>query len=174
MGSSRQAITQSWGEIVARKLFHRWNIVRTADFNMVYWEGMGKVMNLFLEMFRVWVTKQVSHFNGTNPQLAWMDCTRMIRNVCPNCGCRDELPSHITRCQDPGRLTVFKESVDSIVAWMEDQQTGPDLVRVIQSYLIARGTKTSVSLIPHFHNHLGCFDVVALRFLFKITSLTYF
>ncbi len=93
-----------------------------------------------------------------------MDRTRTVKNVCPNCGCRDESPSHITPCRDPGRSSVFKESVDSIVAWMKDQQTGHDLVGVIQSYLIARGTKTVVSFIHHdsplrtavrFHDHLG-------------------
>ena len=41
-GSSKQAITQSWGEKVAQTLFHRRNMVRMADFNMVYWEGMDK------------------------------------------------------------------------------------------------------------------------------------
>ena len=59
---------------------------------------------------------------------------------------------------------MFKESVDSIVAWMEVQQTGPDLVGLIQSYLIARGTKTAVSLLhsdsplwmaASFHDLLG-------------------
>jgi hypothetical protein len=164
-GSPKNAITQSWGSKVAQKLFHRWNIiVREADFNMVYWEGMGNVMNLLSEMFRLWVTKQVSHFNRTNCQLARIDHTRKIQNVCPNCGCRDESPNHITHCRDPGRSSVFKESVDSIVAWMKDQQTGPSLVGGIQSYLSARGTKTTVSILhldsllqtaAHFHNCLG-------------------
>ncbi len=122
--------------------------MRTADFNMVYWEVMGKVMNLFSEMFRIWVTKQVSHFNGTNRQLAWMDRTRTVKNVCPNCGCRDESPSHITGCWDPGCSSVFEESVDCIVAWMKDQQTGPNLVGVIQSYLIARGDQNSGLVSP--------------------------
>jgi hypothetical protein len=61
-------------------------------------------------------------------------------------------------------MSVFKESVESIVAWMEDQQTGSNLVGVIKSYLLARETKTSVSLLHldsslimavHFHNCLG-------------------
>jgi hypothetical protein len=95
-GSPKNAITQSWGARVARKLFHCRNIVREVDFNLIYWEGMGKVMKSLSEMFCIWVTKQASHFNGTNCQLAWMDRTRKIQNICPNCGCRDESPSHIT------------------------------------------------------------------------------
>ena len=92
---------------------------------------MGKVMNSLSKMFCVWVTKQVSHFNGTSCQLAWMNRTTKIENICQDCECRDESPSHITRCQDPGWLSVFKEFMDSIMAWMSNQQTGPGLVGVI-------------------------------------------
>ena len=54
--------------------------------------------------------------------------------------------------------------MDSIMAWMSNQQTGPGLVGVIQSYLIARGTKPAVSLLhpdsplwmtARFHDCLG-------------------
>ena len=124
-------------------------------------------MKSFPEMFWVWVTKQASHFNRTNHQpawTAWKDCTRKMRNVFPSCGCRDKLPSHITHCQDRGWTSVFKESVESIVIWLEDQQTGPNLVGVIRSYLLAKGTKTAVSLLhpdsplrmsAHLHDRQG-------------------
>jgi hypothetical protein len=54
--------------------------------------------------------------------------------------------------------------MDSLVLWMESQQTGPELVGVIRSYLLARGTKTAVSLLcpesslkmaARFHDRLG-------------------
>jgi hypothetical protein len=54
--------------------------------------------------------------------------------------------------------------MDSLVLWMESQQTGPKLVGVIRSYLLARGAKTAVSLLrsesslkmaAHFHDCLG-------------------
>ena len=77
-GSPKNAFTQSWGARITQKLFHQRNIVGIDDFNLVYWEGMEKVMKSFPEMFRVWVTKQVSHFNETNHQLAQIDCTRKI------------------------------------------------------------------------------------------------
>jgi hypothetical protein len=66
----KTAITHYWGARVAQTLFHHQNIVRKVDFHLVYWEGMDKVMTSFPEMFQVWVTKQVLHFNGTNLQLA--------------------------------------------------------------------------------------------------------
>jgi hypothetical protein len=101
-GSPKTAITHYWGARVAQTLFHCQNIVRKVDFHLVYWKGMDKVMKSFPEMFQVWITKQVSHFNGMNHQLARLDHTRTIKNICPSCGCRDESPSHITCCQDPG------------------------------------------------------------------------
>jgi hypothetical protein len=61
--SPKNTITHSWGARVAQKLFHCQNIVREADFNLVYWERMGKVMNSLLEMFPIWVTKLFSHVN---------------------------------------------------------------------------------------------------------------
>ena len=54
--------------------------------------------------------------------------------------------------------------MDILVLLMESQQTGPELVGVIRSYLLARGTKTAVSLLcpesslkmaVRFHDHLG-------------------
>jgi hypothetical protein len=70
IGLPKTAIIHYWGARVAQTLIHHWNIVRKVDFHLVYWEGMDKVMKYFPEVFRVWVTKQVSHFNGTNHQLA--------------------------------------------------------------------------------------------------------
>jgi hypothetical protein len=120
-GSPKSAITELWGEQEAQKLFNCWDVVKAVDFPFVYWEGMEKVMKSFPEMFWVWVTKQVSHFQGTNRQLSRID--RRILNVSPSCGCPDEVTSHITRCRDSGRTRVFTESVLDLVQWMRDQQT---------------------------------------------------
>jgi hypothetical protein len=66
---------------------------------------MDKVMRGFPEPFRVWITKHVSHFNGTNRMLSWFPATETcakVANKCPNCGCTDESTAHITRCCDEG------------------------------------------------------------------------
>jgi hypothetical protein len=65
-GSPKNAITELWGEQVAQALYDRWGVVSKENFLFVYWEGMEHVMKLFLKMFHVWVTKHVSHFQGTN------------------------------------------------------------------------------------------------------------
>jgi hypothetical protein len=101
-GLLKIALTQHWGARVVRTLFDQQNIVQKIDFNLIYWEGMDKVMKSFPEMFRVWITKQVLHFNGTNHQLSCKDCARTVKNICPSCDCRDKSPGQITCCWDPG------------------------------------------------------------------------
>jgi hypothetical protein len=69
------------------------------NFPFVYWEGMESVLKLFPEMFRVGITKHVSHIQGTDQQLSCID--KSVQNVCPSCKCHDESISHITQCRDP-------------------------------------------------------------------------
>ncbi len=112
-GSTKNAITDLWGERVAPALYDRRGVARKCDFPFVYWEGMEQVMKLFPEMFRVWVTKHVSHFQGTNCQLSCISSS--VQNVYLSCGCHDEATTHITRCQDPGRSRVFADSLEQLV-----------------------------------------------------------
>ncbi len=65
-GSPKNAITELWGEQVAQVLYDRRGVVSKENFPFVYWEGMERVLKLFLEMFRVWVTKYVPHFQRAN------------------------------------------------------------------------------------------------------------
>jgi hypothetical protein len=82
-GSPQNPITELWGEQVAQVLYDRQGVVSKENFPFVYWEGMEHVMKPFLEMFRTWVTKHVSHFQGTNRQLPCID--KLVLNVCPSC-----------------------------------------------------------------------------------------
>ena len=158
----RVAISNHWGGQVARQLYHDRNIVHKRDFPLVYWTGVEQVMSSYPEMFRTWVTKQVSHFCGTNRQLSRIDPE--VINKCPNCGCVDESPSHITKCLDSGRTEMFAESVKELETWLQAQRTGHELTGMITSYLLARGGKTLSSLISpsspfsllaRFHDRLG-------------------
>ena len=119
-------------------------------------------MKGFPEMFCVWVTKQVSHFCGTNRQLSRFDTS--VVNVCPSCGATDESPGHITRCKDEGRTQMFNHSVSGIVQWLEATKTNPSLVDLIVRYLQGRGEVRMQSLVGRdsrfrllakFHDLLG-------------------
>jgi hypothetical protein len=99
-GSPKNAITELWREQVAQVLYDRWGVVRKENFPFVYWEGMEGVLKSFPEMFCVWVTKHVSHFQGTNQQLSRID--KSVLNACLSCKCHDKFTSHITQCRNPG------------------------------------------------------------------------
>ncbi len=113
MGSPKNAITELWGEQVVQVLYDRRGVVSKENFPFVYWEGMERVLKSFPEMFRVWVTKHVSHFQGTNQQLSLID--KSVLNVCPSCKCHDESTSYITWCRNPGRARTLKDLVGQLV-----------------------------------------------------------
>lgn len=87
-------------------------------------------MKGFPKIFRIWVTKQVSHFCGTNRQLSRLKTG--VANVCPSCGHRDESTRHITRCRDEGRTAMFSKSTQEITSWLETQRTDPALVALFR------------------------------------------
>jgi hypothetical protein len=106
--SIKSALYIDWGHKPAVTLFQRRKIVNTYWFRKIAWTYVGKAMETYPQMFRLWVTKQVSGFNGTNRQLSCFqtDCI----NKCPCCGHNDEPASHLTRCTNPGRRKVFQRS----------------------------------------------------------------
>eukprot|EP00985_Skeletonema_marinoi_P029565 scaffold28257_cov83-Skeletonema_marinoi.AAC.3 len=57
-------------------------------------------------MFRVWVTKHVSHFCGTNRQLSRIDPTEHMPELRLH---YNEDTSHVVRCPSPGRTTFYNE-----------------------------------------------------------------
>jgi hypothetical protein len=149
-GSPKAEITHLWGEQVAQELFYWQGIVHRNNFPLVYWEGTDKVMRGFPEPFRVWITKHVSHFDGMNRILSWFPATETrakFANKCPYCGCTDKSTAHITRCHDKGRTLIFLESITSLIQWLRDQQTDPEVVHLFRHYLSGRGTRTMASLL---------------------------
>lgn len=115
IGSPRRAFYEFWGSRTACALFHSKCIVSKYNFNLIFWNGVDKVMKGFPLQFQIWVTKKVSHFCGTNKQQHWMD--PQIDHHCPSCNERQESVAHITHCFAPGQVEMFHESVDTLVQW---------------------------------------------------------
>ncbi len=148
--SPKAEITHLGGEKVAQELLHWQGIVHTNNFPLVYWEGMDKVMQRFPEPFRVWITKHVSHFNGANRMFSWFPATETcakVVNKCPNCRCTDESTAHITHCRNKGRTQTFSKSTTSLMQWLGNQQTDPEVVHLFRRYLSGRGTRIMASLL---------------------------
>ena len=144
-GSNMTAIGNAWGYKVARELFHSKKIVDKKYFGTIYWDGVEKSMDSFPRMFRVWVTKHVSHFCGTNRQLSRFDAS--VVNACPSCGCEDESTAHIVRCPSPGRTALYEDSVFEVVGWLNSVDTDSTLLSLIKGYLLGRGKIKAASLV---------------------------
>jgi hypothetical protein len=130
---------------VAQVLYDRRGVVSKDKFPFVYWEGMEHVLKSFPETFRVWVTKHVSHFQGTNRQLSRID--KPVLNASPSYKCHDESTSHTTWCHNPGRACTFKDLVGQLVQWLHDQQMDGKVVHLFKQYLLAGGTHTLTLLL---------------------------
>jgi hypothetical protein len=106
---------------------------------------MERVLKSFPKMIRVWVTKHVSHFQGTNQQLSRID--KSVLNVCPSCKCHDKSTSHITLCHNPGCARTLKDLMGQLVQRLYDQQTDGEVVHLFKQYLLAGGTCTLTLLL---------------------------
>ena len=101
-------------------------------------------MAIYPQMFRVWVTKMVSHFCGSNRQLSHFNETD--DDSCPCCGMPDESAKHVTRCMNDGRSKMFDESASLLIEWLHEMHMDADLVHCIDEYLSGRDTASMVEI----------------------------
>ena len=80
--SFRTALYDAWGTQVARDLFHCRKVIPSKYFHLVNWEAVHDVMPALPQMYRVWVTKHISGFCGTNKQLSRMHKSTPNRCMC--------------------------------------------------------------------------------------------
>jgi hypothetical protein len=175
--SVQASLEHSWGERVARRLFLTRRITDARGFDMIDFDIMKQAMSKLPQGFRTWVTKQVSHFSGTNRMLRRQDDTT---DRCPCCGKVEETSAHITTCPDPGRTKMFNESVVKLGEWLEETSMDDTLALGIIDYLLARGTKTLSELLPPDktlqeyaadHDHLGWSNFLEGRIARSLTAL---
>ena len=143
--SIKDAMYDDWGRREARTLMAKRKIVSEDNFDKIFWEGVSAAMMAYPQMFRVYITKHVSHFQGTNRQLS-RDSSQQVENVCPCCGRQDESTGHITRCTDEGRTEMFYESVDILCDFLSETHMDGRLIDCIATYLEHRGEKTMTSI----------------------------
>jgi len=139
-GSLKKAFNRVWSYKTAKVFFHEKHIVNKYDFDLIWWDGVEAEMSAFPQLFRSFVTKQVSKFCGTNRQLARINAS--VENVCPSCGQNDEGSKHITRCQEEGRQQMLKHSVKELDDWMITTPVDAHLRTMITRFLLAQDSKT--------------------------------
>ena len=84
-----------------------------------------------------------------------------LEDKCPSCGKKGDTITHITRCNKPGRRDTFKASVQELTTWIEKNNTGPNLLILISTYLMKRENKTMSEIaleirncLPHYYSRL--------------------
>ena len=146
--SPRQALQEHWGYNAAKELFGEKNIIRPEHFYLVWWDAVGATMSSYPKMYRVWITKHISEFCGTNvQQYYWSKGERSPK--CDICGDQDEYTTHICRCRDPGRLQMFQISVQEVFDWMSKTIRRSDIALAISTYLLGRGLVKLVDCIDN-------------------------
>lgn len=146
-GSSRQALQQHWGYSAAKSLFATKDIIKASNFHLVWWGAVSAAMSSYPKMYRVWITKHISEFCGTNVQQYYWS-KGDLSPKCDFCGDQDEYTTHICRCRDPGRVQMFSISVQEVSTWMDKTLRRPDLSLAVSTYLLGRGLVTMENCIP--------------------------
>ena len=91
------------------------HMIHKYEFNLVWWDGVKKVVYESPKMFRVFVTMQKSKFCCTNRRLYRFD--DLVKNVCPSCDKENESLQHITGCRDPIWQAIWRKSVQELALW---------------------------------------------------------
>jgi hypothetical protein len=131
--SIRDALYKSWGYEAAKDLFEQRKILSPSNFDLICWDAVSDAMLVYPRMFQVWVTKTVSHFCGSNLQLARF--RESTTDACSCCGTPEESAAHITRGRNDGRTEMFDESVSLFIKWLSKTHMQEDLILCIERYL---------------------------------------
>ncbi len=126
IGSSLDTL---WGQKEAQRFFNFKSIVHAHNFDLSWWDGVGKAMASYPKMFRIFVSKQVSGWCGSNSKQSLWDTT--ISNMYPNCGTARETSKHLTRCQHVGRVQLFRTSIADVISCFEQANVDVDLITII-------------------------------------------
>ena len=73
---------------------------------------------------------------------------REIKDECPSSG-EAEPSTQATRCEDPDRTALYRDSVSKVEQWMQKSTTEPGLRSMLVSYLKERGKVQMSDLLPN-------------------------
>ena len=144
-GPTKAHLEEHWGRVEAKRFFDIKGIVQSSKFDSIWWTGLHRAIASYPKMFRIFISKQVSGWCGSNSKLLLWDSS--VENTCPNCGLINKTSKHMTRCTHEGRETLLRESIQEVTECLEQANTDPDLTTMIERYLSAQGTRTMESCI---------------------------
>lgn len=115
----------------------------SARFDKVDWDSLHESLHKRPDMFRVWLSKQCMGCNATRRNMARIN--KEDDDVCPNCLRVRERSSHLNRCTDIGRTSLFDDGVDKLEVWLgRGGRTEPELAFWIAQVLRLRGSHQEI------------------------------
>ena len=131
------------GKERAKKFYDGEGLMSPAIFDTVAWEPLRELLERRPQMFRLWYAKQCSGYCGTGQMLTRYD--KDASDACPNCGAY-ETADHLNRCTNTVRRGLLKDSIETLVEWMKDQDTHPDILLWIPRYIATQGNRLFVDM----------------------------
>ncbi len=109
----------------AKKFHDDEGLMSPAIFETVAWEPLWELLERRPQMFRLWYAKQCSGYCGTGQMIT--RCDKDASALCPNCGAY-ETADHLNRCTNVVRRGLLGDSIETLLEWMRDHDTHPDLM----------------------------------------------
>ena len=125
----------------------------TVTFDCVDWNGLRLALEPKGDPFRLWLSKQVNGFCGTQSMVAHWDKTR--DGSCPDCGMREDA-GHLMRCPSLSRTALLQEQVEDLVRWMDANDTAAAVSFWISKYITLRNARR-LSSFPNLPEELRQF-----------------
>ena len=125
----------------------------TVTFDCVDWDGLQMALEPKGDPFRLWLSKQVNGFCGTQSMVAHWDKTR--DGSCPDCGMREDA-GHLMRCRSHSRTALLHEQVEDLVRWMDANDTAASVSFWISKYITLRNARR-LSSFPNLLEELRRF-----------------
>ncbi len=137
-GPIKPSLETHWGRREAKQFFDFKHILHPSDFDPIWWEGMRNAIESYPKMFRIFITKQILGWCGSNSKQSLWDTT--ISNECPNCGLASKTSKkHLTCCSYRGRITLFQESTKDTIHCLEQANVDMALITIIKDYMLHQG-----------------------------------
>ena len=111
-------------------------------FDEVDWDAMEVKMASTPDQHRIWTTKHVSEFCGTNHMLNKRNSSNPTHCPCCKYPSIIEDTSHQLHCTDIQRVELWEQSVKSLEKWLKFKQTSPLLLIGIIRYVVGKGAVT--------------------------------
>jgi hypothetical protein len=125
-GPTNSSLEEHWERARAKRFFDVKGIVRSSKFNSIWWAGLHRAITSYPKMFRIFISKQVSGWCGSDSKLSLWNSS--ADNICPNCGMINKTSKHMTRCTHECWVFLLRESIQEVMECLKQANAEPDLI----------------------------------------------